>query len=127
MAIIKAEWEDNNDKHLIRVGGKVSYAILTVDDISDDGLLDSYKYILRNKKTVFHETNGEAFPFSEDAVLYVSYDLRDILKTLDDVVGEGVDAEVFKHEHKNGMCKYLIGANGYVYELTAYGYDYDDN
>src|SRR5699024_7311068 len=129
MAIIVAKWKDN-DNHVIEVKGKVSHAILTIEDVSDEGLLDSYKYILRNKKTVSHKINGESFPLSEDTVLDVSYDLRDILKTLDDVVKDnyyGGNIDVIRCEHENGMCRHLIGSNGSVYELVGYGYDYDDN
>lgn len=129
MAIIKAEWKDNNEKHVIEVKGKVSHAILTIEDILDDGLLDSYKYILRDKKTAPYKINGESYKVV-DTVLDVSYDIRDILKTLDDVVTDnyyGGNIDVLKCEHENGTCRNLIGANGNVYELTAYGYEYDYN
>lgn len=129
MAIIKAKWKDN-DKHVIEVKGKVSHAILTIEDISDEGLLDSYKYILRDKRTVPHKINGESSILSEDTVLDVSYDLRDILKTLDDVVKDnyyGGNIDVIRCEHENGMCRHLIGTDGSVYELVGYGFDYDDN
>lgn len=129
MAIIKAEWKDNNEKHVIEVKGNVSHAILTIEDILDDGLLDSYKYILRDKKAVPYKINGESYKVV-DTVLDVSYDLRDILKTLDDVVKDnyyGGNIDVIRCEHENGMCRHLIGSNGSVYELVGYGYEYDYN
>ena len=92
--------------------------------------MDSYKYILRNKRTVLHKINGESSILSEDTVLDVSYDLRDILKTLDDVVKDnyyGGNIDVIRCEHENGMCRHLIWSNGSVYELVGYSYDYNYN
>lgn len=131
MAIIKAEWKDNNDKHEIQIGGRESQAILTVEGISDGGLSNGYEYTLRKKKSVLHIINGESFPFSEDAVLDVSYDLRDILKTLDDTLRENHsysgNTNILRCESENRMCRYLIETDGTVYELVGYAYDYGYN
>ena len=40
MAIVKAYWKDDGDEHMIRIGGVVSQAILTVDEITDGEFLE---------------------------------------------------------------------------------------
>lgn len=123
MAIIKAEWTDNDNSYGVHMGGLVSQSILTVEDMSDGMLSECLRYTLRKKRTALYIVNDEKFPFGADAVLDVSDNLKDILKALDDVVGSGINTEVVRCEYEDGKYRYLIGADGSVYELVGYDYD----
>lgn len=123
MAIIKVEWENNNNRYGIHMGGLVSQSILTVEDMSDGMLSECLRYTLRKKRTALYIANDEKFPFGADAVLDVSDNLKDILKALDDVVGSGINAEVLRCEYEDSKYRYLIGTDGAVYELVGYDYD----
>lgn len=123
MAIIKAEWEDNDNRYGIHMGGLVSQSILTVEDMSDGMLSECLRYTLRKKRTALYTVNDEKFPFGADVVLDVSDNLKDILKALDDLVGNGANSEVLRCEYEDGKCRYLIGTDGSVYELAGYDYD----
>lgn len=123
MAIVKAEWEDNDNRYEVHMGGLVSQSILTVEDMSDGMLSECLRYTLRKKRTVLYIVNDEKFPFGADTVLDVSDNFKDILKVLDDVVGDGANSEVLRCETEDGKCRYLIGTDGAVYELVGYDYD----
>ena len=126
MAIIIAEWKDNDNSYGIHMGGLVSQSILTVEDMSDGMLSECLRYTLRKKRTALYIVNDEKFPFGADAVLDVSDNLKDILKALDDVVGvvgDGTNSEVLRCETEDGKCRYLIRTDGSVYELVGYDYD----
>lgn len=123
MAIIKAEWEDNDNRYEVHMGGLVSQSILTVEDMSDGMLSECLRYTLRKKRTALYIVNDEKFPFGADTVLDVSDNFKDILKVLDDLVGNGTNAEVLRCEYEGGKCRYLIGTDGSVYELVGYDYD----
>jgi len=131
MAIIKAKWEDNNNKYEIHMGGFISQAILTVEDVSDGVLQECLRYTLKKKMAAHYKVNGESSPYDAvDIVLDIDYNFKDILKSVDDIIKSGgyynggSNIEVFKGKSEEGKCKYLIRMNSaLMYELVGYDYD----
>ena len=123
MAIIKAYWKDDGDEHMIRIGGAVSQAILTVDEITDGEFLDCLRYKVKRKRSGLHVINEESFPYSVDVVLYVGGSFRDALDMVDEIASKGKCYDdgflVHKGEEK-GKYKYLIVLDGGMYEIIGY-------
>ena len=128
MAIIKAEWKDNDNRYEVHMGGLVSQSILTVEDMSDGMLSECLRYTLRKKRTALYIVNDEKFPFGADIVLDIGYNLKDILNILDEIARKheyyNCDIEVFKGKYEESKCSYLIRmGNTTLYELVGYDYD----